>query len=115
MRAPRLVISALVEVEFASALGRRVRAGDLSAASARAALAQFHAHQSEGFYRLIPIERSHFDRARRWIETLRTPLRTLDALHLALAADSGSVLITADVRLARAASSLRVRRRLLRA
>jgi len=115
MRARQPAISALVEVEFASVLARKVRAREISVEDARAVLTQFHAHQAEGLYRIVALEGAHCVRARRWIETFRTPLRTLDALHLALVADSGSVLLTADIQFAQAARKLRVRRRLLRA
>lgn len=113
MRVRRPVISALVGVEFASVLARRVRTRELSAGAARAVLTRFRSHEEAGLYRVSPVEGAHYARARRWIETLRTPLRTLDALHLAVAARLGCVVLTADVQLARAARSLRVRRRLL--
>jgi len=44
-----------------------------------------------------------------------TPLRTLDALHLACAYDLGAVLVTCDAALARSAAALRVTHRLLTA
>ena len=90
-----------------------MRTRELSAAGARAALAQFRRHEQAGLYEVVQVSSACYARARRWIERLRTPLRTLDALHLAVAAGIGCVLLTADVQLAKAARSLRVRRQLL--
>lgn len=115
MRARRPAISSLVGLEFASVLARKVRTRELGAAAGRAALAQFRDHEQTGLYRVLPVDGAHYARARRWIERFRTPLRALDALHLAVAAGSGRALLTADVQLAGAARRLRVRRRLLRA
>ena len=107
------VVSELVGLELASVVARKVRTRELSAAGARAALSQFRRHELAGFYQVAQVNSACWARARRWIERLRTPLHTLDALHLAIAARSGCVLLTADVQLARAARRLRVRRRLL--
>lgn len=108
-------MSPLVELEFASVLSRKVRARELGPADARAALEQFRAHLQEGLYRRLEIGPAHYDQARRWVEAFSTPLRTLDALHLAVAAGAGATLLTADVQLARASRALRVACRLLRA
>ena len=105
-------ISPLVELEFASVLARKVRARELAPA---AALEQFRAHQDEGLYRRLEIGSAHYDQARRWVEAFRPPLRTLAALHLSVAAAAGAALLTADVRLARAARALHLACRLLRA
>ncbi|MFH1044269.1 MAG: type II toxin-antitoxin system VapC family toxin [Pseudomonadota bacterium] len=108
-------ISPLVELEFASVLARKVRARELAPAAARAALEQFRAHQEEGLYRRLEIGAAHYDQARRWVEAFSPPLRTLDALHLSVAAGAGAALLTADVQLARAARALHLACRLLRA
>lgn len=108
-------LSPLVEPEFASVLARKIRARELAPAAARAALEQFRAHQEEGLYRRLEIGAAHYDQARRWVEVFRPPLRTLDALHLSVAAGAGAALLTADVQLARAARALHPAGRLLRA
>lgn len=95
-------------------LARKVRTRELSRSAARAAIAQFRDHEQAGLYRVLSVDGTHYARARRWVEAFRAPLRTLDALHLALAAASGCALLTADVQLAKAARRLRIRRRLLR-
>jgi len=115
MKSTQPAISALVGLEFASVLARKTRMGELLTAAARAAIRKFRDHEESGLFRVLPIDAVHYARARRWIEGLRMPLRTSDALHLAVAAHFGHVLCTADAQLARTARRLRIRRRLLRA
>lgn len=115
MRSPQPAISALVGLEFASVLARKTRTGELPITAARAAIREFRDHEESGLFRVLPIDTVHYARARRWIEGLRLPLRTADALHLVVAARFGHVLCTADAQLARTARRLRIRRRLLRA
>jgi predicted nucleic acid-binding protein len=113
-RARQPAISSLVGLELASVLARKVRTRELPRAAARAALAQFREHEQAALFQVLPVDGAHYARARRWIERFRTPLRTLDALHLAAAASAGCRMLTADVQLARAAQRLGVRRRLVR-
>jgi len=107
-------ISALVEVEFASVLGRKVRARELAVGAACSARERFREHLDNGLYQRLEIVAAHYEQARRWVEAFKRPLRTLDALHLAIAATANATLLTADIQLARAARALRVSCRLLR-
>jgi predicted nucleic acid-binding protein len=107
------VISPAVELEFASVAARKVRAGELAAAAARNALTLFGQHAADGYYRVIAVTDAHYLRARRWIEALDVTLRTLDALHLAVAHDEQLPLLTADRKLARSGRHLGIRIRLV--
>ena len=100
------VISGLVEVEFHCAVARQVRAGACSRAAAENIFRLFRSHLAEPRYRVVPVDGADYVRARDWIAQLRTPLRVLDALHLAVAQAHGLTLITADHGLAAAASAL---------
>ena len=51
---------------------------------------------------MVYVER-HFKTAGIWISQFTTPLRTLDALHLAVASLGNMILLTADQQLASAA------------
>ncbi len=106
-------ISALVDVEFVSAVARKVRTAQLSPAGARQVLRDYDEDRSAGRYRLAEVGASHYAQARRWIESLEVPLRTLDALHLAVAHGQSIPLLTADRQLARAARKLALRIRLV--
>ena len=108
-----LIISELSEVEFMSALSRRVRMKEIERADAIAIVNQFQIHIAIGLYEKLPITSQHYQIAQSWIQNFDTPLRTLDALHLAVAHEHQVPLITADIGLARSAGSLNVNVQLL--
>ena len=112
-RRGRPAISFLVEVEFASAVARKVREGALSKADAARIVGQLNVHLAAGYYERLAIDGSHYEIARDWLGQFLTPLRTLDALHLAVCFAYNAVLITADVGLATAAHYFRVPTELL--
>lgn len=91
-----IAISGLSEVEFHSALARRIRMSELSKDDALKVLSQFKVHVDSGYYRMIAIEQRDYMQARDWLATFHTPLRTLDALHLAAAFSNGLAVATAD-------------------
>ena len=97
------VVSALTEVEVFSALSRKVREGVLSADDAAAIRGALLGHISRGALRRVAVEAAHFKEARDRIADPHLPLRTLDALHLAVARLGALALVTADPRLAIAA------------
>lgn len=97
-------LSQLVEVEMFSALSRRVRMREISQEQAREIAEQFQIHLDGGFYTRIPLEPIHYQQAREWIARFDTALRTLDAIHLAIAAANDLRLVTADETLAEAAN-----------
>jgi predicted nucleic acid-binding protein len=99
-------ISALTEVELCSVLSRRVREKELSLGDGQRVLALFRSHIAGGFFRLLPLDGRDFRQARDWLSRFSTSLRTLDALHLAVAVSNGLTLITADRPFARAARKL---------
>ncbi len=49
------------------------------------------------------MENKHYQTAKNWIAQFNTLLRTLDALHAAVASSSNLTLLTADAQLARSA------------
>ncbi|MBF2067030.1 MAG: type II toxin-antitoxin system VapC family toxin [Calothrix sp. C42_A2020_038] len=103
-----LGLSQLVEVELISALSRRVRMGEISQDDAAAIVERFQIDIDSSFYNRITLETIHYHLAREWISRFTTPLRTLDALHLAVASQNNLRLVTADVRLAASAEFLEV-------
>jgi uncharacterized protein len=103
-----LIISELSEVELISALSRRVRMGEIDRSDAVAIAARFQADLDAAFYQRVTVTPRHYDMAKQWMQQFDTPLRTLDALHLAIASELSMPLITADIGLARSAASLNV-------
>lgn len=107
------LISQLVEVELQSAVARKVRERELLKDDGVEILTRFRLHLDSACYSRLPIEASHHDIAGSWISRFDVPLRTLDALHLAVCFDADATLLTADTGLARAARHFRVKTRLL--
>jgi predicted nucleic acid-binding protein len=105
-RDPSPTVSDLVEIEFFSALARKVRAREMAAADAARAGERFLDHLQAGLYTRIAVQRRHYEAARAWLARFTLPLRPLDALHLALADGEGLRLATADQDLSRSARSL---------
>jgi predicted nucleic acid-binding protein len=102
-----------VSVELHSAVARKRREGHLSEPDARRIVAQFRLHLDDGCYSVLPLEVVHFDLARDWLGQFSVPLRTLDALHLAVCSRAEAELLTADRELFTAARSFGMRARLL--
>ena len=97
------VISVLSEVEFCSLISRKRRLKELREQQAKAILDLFGSHVAEGFYRRISLENEHFIKARQLVASMDSSLRTLDALHLAVALIEAITLVTADREFASAA------------
>lgn len=99
-------LSQLVEVELFSALSRKVRMREISIEEAKLIASNFQNHLEIGFYHKINLDLVHYQLARYWISQFTTPLRTLDALHLACASYRSIRLVTADEALAASAKVL---------
>ncbi len=106
-------ISSLGELEFVSALARKVRNRQMRRAHAHKVLAVFQSHLEQGVYIRLGMDAVHYAKAREWLATFAVPLRTLDALHAAVAAIEGCSLVTADSALARACAMVGVTARLI--
>jgi len=102
-------ISLLTEVELFSAISRKIREGNLHAEDGSRITSLFLSHREASFYRSIEIESRHYAVARDWIGQFNTPLRSLDAIHLAIASSESLILVTADDRLAESAETLRIK------
>jgi predicted nucleic acid-binding protein len=106
-------LSFLTEVEFTSAVAKKVRLHELGGADGQRILAKFTAHVEDGLFRIISVEQHHYRLARGWIGLLTTPLRTLDALHLAIASSEELPLVTSDTSFFQAARMLELDARLI--
>ena len=101
-----IVISDLTVAEFHVGLARKVKLGELSVAQLDETRSLFESHMQEGLLRRIALRSSHSEVAGRLASTSSIMLRTLDALHLAVAAEVGSPIATFDTRLGDAARDL---------
>ncbi|HBC85700.1 MAG TPA: VapC toxin family PIN domain ribonuclease [Lentisphaeria bacterium] len=108
-----IAISKLVELEFYSALSRKVREKAISAKDAHRISSQFELHMKGDYFTVIQIEPSHFAIARNFISSFDNALRSLDALHLATAFSNNIPIVTSDMNLAKSAGLLELDYRLI--
>lgn len=103
-----VVISDLTVAELLVGLARKVKLGVLTAPQLEAARASFESHMREGSLQRVTLQPSHSEEAGRLASNSTVMLRTLDALHIAVAAGLGASVATFDGRLADAARDLGV-------
>ena len=108
-----LAISPLVAVELCCTIARKVRAGQLDRSAATRLFAEFESQLAEPRFQMVAIEAAEYDLARQWIVQMASPLRVLDALHLAAARAHDLTLVTADTQLASAAKHFGVAHQLI--
>lgn len=109
-------ISDLTLVEFASAISRKGPGKDVASRKC------LKSHGSirggcrglvHGYYEVLSLKTRDYRLAKSWLGPLNGTLRTLDALHLAVAEATGTSIVTADRRLASEARRLGVSVKLL--
>lgn len=103
---PPVVISDLTRVEFSSAVARWVRMGELEERHAELLGNAFEKDIATGLFVVWEVKAGFFRQAERWLSRRTTPLRTLDALHLACCWGYDARLITCDGTMHRAAERL---------
>jgi hypothetical protein len=99
-------LSSLTEVEFFSAVSKKVRSNELSGTDGNRILAKFVSHLNADLFNLIPVENHHWQIARGWIGLFTAPLQTLEALHLAVSSDKALQLVTSDIAFFQSAEKL---------
>lgn len=110
---PGLQISELVDLEVLSSLSRLARVGSIELDDVRSVSVLFDAHLRDGLYRRRNLDTNHYRLARDYIARFDLPLKSPDALHLALCAAENLTLLTADRQLARNAEALGVQTELV--
>jgi len=111
--AGEICISRLAEVEFYSALARKLRMRELDPGQTRRIADTFARHLHGGLYTTLRMSNEAFDLSRDYLKQFSSNLRTLDALHLACCANARLTLITADKTLAECARQFDVASELL--
>lgn len=103
--ADSLVVSDLAIAEFSSAISRRVRMREFTSEQALLVLAEFDAWSARSTTR-IELVGADITAATAILRRLDLPLRTPDAIHVALALRLGESLVTFDARMAGSARAL---------
>jgi predicted nucleic acid-binding protein len=101
-----IFVSDLAVAEFLVGLARKVKIGAISSEQSAAARSSFESHLAEGLLRRIPLQSSHSEAAGDFASRSTVMLRTLDALHLAVAAGLKAPIATFDQRLGDAGRDL---------
>jgi uncharacterized protein len=101
----RVVISTLAAAEFSSVIARRVRTRDLRAAEARAAFSNFDSWSTR-YAQLVALENGDVSAAIALMRRLEFPLRTPDALHIAVVQRSHCSLLSFDAAMINIARTL---------
>lgn len=105
---PALVVSDLAAAEFASAISRRVRAREMTADSAWHALSTFDAWTARAASR-VDLAPCDIATASAYLRRLDLPLRTPDAIHIAMAQRLDCELLTFDAQMSASARALGTR------
>ena len=101
-------LSSLTEAEFFSAIAKKVRTEEIRKADGNRILAMFSSHLETNLFTFVEVKNYHWKLARGWLSLFSTSLRTLDALHLAIASAEGLQVVTADKGLFQATEDLGV-------
>jgi len=94
-------ISNLVELEFFSGISKKFRMGEISETEAMKIIEKFNNHLNERYYKRLTVSALHYQEAKKLILDFSTPLRTLDALQIAVSAHYCDLMVTSDINLAK--------------
>jgi uncharacterized protein len=100
-----LIVSDFAAAEFSSAVARRVRMSEFTLYQARFTLSRFDTWLARTADR-VEISPADVAAATAFLRRLDLPLRTPDALHIAIAQRIGASLVTFDQRMAASARAL---------
>ncbi len=103
---PPVLLSDLTRVEVASAIARWVRMEEITEPQAALLENTFAQDAGAGLFLLRPVTTSHYQQAEKWLSARKTPLRTIDALHVACCWSLRARLVTCDSIMHQAAITL---------
>jgi len=99
-------ISELVELEVLAVLSAQIRTRALERTDAERVAGLFLSQVETGMYARVHLHAGHYQTARGFIRRFDLPIKSPDALHLAVCTSESLALVTADRQMARNAESL---------
>jgi len=96
----------LIKVEFVSAIARWTKTEEINEVQAIWVENTFNKDVNAGLYVSRRVMPAHFNQAEKWLSSLKTALRTLDALNIACCWDYEAKLITCDAIMHRSAETV---------
>lgn len=105
--ASAVIVSDFAALEFSSVIARFVRTRSFSAEQARAVLSNFDAWSERACQRVVT-DGAVISRAEAFLRRMDTPLRTADAINIAIAESLSASLMTFDDKMSAAARLLGV-------
>lgn len=106
--ASAVFVSDLTVAEFHVTVSRKLKLNQLDPESELVVRDAFQEHVEDDVLRRVGLSSAHYDVAGHLAKGCPVMLRTLDALHIAVARELGATLATFDRRLAEAARALRL-------
>ncbi len=103
---PPVLISDLTKVEFLSAVSRWTRTGEINEVQAVLIENTFNKDVHSRLFEARRVMPEHFSQAEKWLSSMKTALRTLDALHIACSWGYDAKLITCDTIMHQSANKL---------
>lgn len=108
-RISQRMISPLIGLEFSSALAIKIRTREISLGLARDILVEYQQQLKHGVFTVQTISDDAYAQAFNWLSRFETNLQAADALHLALAFEHRTMLLTRDIQQASAAQHFDVK------
>jgi uncharacterized protein len=105
-RLDRLNISVLTNVEFFSAVSRKLRNSEIDSKTAAKISAKYRSHLEANYFNCLLVQANHYSLAGSWISQFMLPLKSLDAIHLAIASCEDLSIVTFDRQLFQNAQKL---------
>jgi len=101
-----LSVSVLTEVEFVSAISKKVRIKELAVGDANRVTTLLQDHIDDAYFLKLSLDHTHYELARDLLNRFDLTLNSLDALHLSVALSGKMTFVTLDKNLYKAAKTL---------
>ncbi|HET8864598.1 MAG TPA: type II toxin-antitoxin system VapC family toxin [Gracilimonas sp.] len=106
--ADEIVVSSLTEVEFISAVNKKLRMNTMTQAESEAAINEFEDQMRKQLISVYTLHQKNYDIAASILKETELPLRALDVLHLSVCYEGKLPILSFDKILLKAAEELEI-------